>query len=510
MQGRLWRASDLKGTNERKPSVLPSKKAVYGREINERPDNQCKLSVSPSQPAGCPFGIELDELAACKVVALRQPSLPPRSRFYSLRPIGIGTSHVESLTGYIARLAQEHCVSVHTLLTNELVVRIAHSVDQSQRGLKGKRPDVQMVSINGVTPLAASWVRVLESLTHRRDLRALTMLAWAEVLPWSGLLRSNFAWCPDCLREQATVYEPLLWCIKAVDACPRHRRMLHWRCPHCSETQRVPFRQTGLSYCSKCRSHLGGDSGNRSSENSVSDDQLWVANAVGEMLAASQDKQVPNGRLPEALRLSLQLGNANESLATTAGRWGRRPVTVRAWLNGKRTPQLGALLDICRTFDTSPLRLLTLDLAGSNSDRTKTVCTEATSRGNWTSHRTINFTELKSKLEVVLRSGRDAPLSVAEVCRRLGYGRDLIYRHFAERCHAISRAHARWRTARSARRKQFLSDEVRRVAVSLHEAGREPTLREVASRLTTPGCMRERIAREVLAQIRLELGPVRP
>ena len=57
--------------------------------------------------------------------------------------------------------------------------------------------------------------------------------------------------------------------------------------------------------------------------------------------------------------------------------------------------------------------------------------------------------------------------------------------------------------------KQFLTEEVRRVAVSLHEAGREPTLREVASRLTKPGSMRERIAREVLAQIRLELGPVR-
>jgi hypothetical protein len=59
--------------------------------------------------------------------------------------------------------------------------------------------------------------------------------------------------------------------------------------------------------------------------------------------------------------------------------------------------------------------------------------------------------------------------------------------HFPERCHAFSQAHARWRAARSARRKQVLSDEVRRVVVSLHEAGREPTLREVVSRLTTPG-----------------------
>jgi len=66
---------------------------------------------------------------------------------------------------------------------------------------------------------------------------------------------------------------------------------------------------------------------------------------------------------------------------------GRRPVTVQAWLNGKRTPQLGALLDICRTFDTSPLRLLTLELPRSPSDTSATACAEAIGHRKWTSHR---------------------------------------------------------------------------------------------------------------------------
>lgn len=127
-----------------------------------------------------------DELAACKVVSLQQPYLPPRSRLYSLRPIGISTSDVESLTGYIARLAAEHCVSVYALLSNELVAGVAHGVDQPGENVKRKRANVHLLSINGVTPFAASWVRVLESLTHRRDLRALTMLAWAEVCRGQG------------------------------------------------------------------------------------------------------------------------------------------------------------------------------------------------------------------------------------------------------------------------------------------------------------------------------------
>src|SRR5881628_1288542 len=45
-----------------------------------------------------------------------RPVLPPRSRLYSLEPIGIGTPLCESLSGYIARLADAHAVSVGDLV----------------------------------------------------------------------------------------------------------------------------------------------------------------------------------------------------------------------------------------------------------------------------------------------------------------------------------------------------------------------------------------------------------
>ncbi len=38
--------------------------------------------------------------------------LPPRSQLYALEPIGIGTAIVESLSGYVARLADAHSLSV--------------------------------------------------------------------------------------------------------------------------------------------------------------------------------------------------------------------------------------------------------------------------------------------------------------------------------------------------------------------------------------------------------------
>jgi hypothetical protein len=75
-------------------------------------------------------------------------------------------------------------------------------------------------------------------------------------------------------------------------------------------------------------------------------------------------------------------------------------------------------------------------------------------------------------------------------------------------CRAISLAHMAWRVECGVRRRQVLVEEVRKIAASLHEVGREPTLREVASRMAKPGSFRDPSARVALAQIRLELGPV--
>jgi TniQ len=48
--------------------------------------------------------------------SLSSQPVPPRSQLYSLQPVGVGTGMVESLTGYVARLAEAHSVSVGDLV----------------------------------------------------------------------------------------------------------------------------------------------------------------------------------------------------------------------------------------------------------------------------------------------------------------------------------------------------------------------------------------------------------
>ena len=63
-------------------------------------------------------------------------TLAERSYLYHLPPFGIGTMLVESLTGYIARLAEAHHVPTGVLLTREIHPQLRRqSKDAAQQGI---------------------------------------------------------------------------------------------------------------------------------------------------------------------------------------------------------------------------------------------------------------------------------------------------------------------------------------------------------------------------------------
>jgi len=77
------------------------------------------------------------DLSVLDLWDLSRPALPPRSRLYHLEPIGIGTPYVESLTGYVARLAQAHRVDVRKLIVVEILPLMGrpHLLGPVNRGL---------------------------------------------------------------------------------------------------------------------------------------------------------------------------------------------------------------------------------------------------------------------------------------------------------------------------------------------------------------------------------------
>lgn len=167
--------------------------------------------------------------------------LPERSRLYHLPPVGIGTPFVESLTSYIARLAESHSVFPGVLMERELLPFVSAAFSNLDSEQPPCRTGIfsRTGTLNSIGVMAVNWVRALETLTLRSDLRFLTMLTWREVLPSRGLLRSKKAYCPACYQEWRScgqmIYEPLLWMINEVKICPRHQRRLRLQCFHCDQ-----------------------------------------------------------------------------------------------------------------------------------------------------------------------------------------------------------------------------------------------------------------------------------
>ncbi len=158
-------------------------------------------------------------------------SIPHRSRLYRLKPIGAKTPLVESMTGYVGRLAEAYDVPVQVLFRNELGPLLArpqlYTANHAASFLRSTGH-----AINGKDHLAHDTILALDTLLGGYDLHlhTLTMCAWADAISSHDLVRAIRAWCPVCyqtwLEAGQTLYEPLLWAVTVVTVCPVHNQYL--------------------------------------------------------------------------------------------------------------------------------------------------------------------------------------------------------------------------------------------------------------------------------------------
>lgn len=266
-----------------------------------------------------------------------------RSRFYALPPIGLGTPFVESLTGYVVRLAEAHAVSTGSLVGKEL----SGSINPGGINLGNVA-----YAINGVGDSAKRWVQALETMTLRSDIRYLTLLPFEPLFPKPFLFRRVRAWCPTCYEATASqsepIYEQLLWCLKLVEVCPRHRGFLTTTCPHCLRPQRPLSATSRSGFCSRCGLWLGDKRPRAApplSDAAPTDYQLWLADAIGYLLANAARI------LPEHLRDRVQgalvayadaFTEGNRTAVADVAGCGRS--IFYSWFKGDKAPRIDTLL----------------------------------------------------------------------------------------------------------------------------------------------------------------------
>jgi hypothetical protein len=306
------------------------------------------------------------------------PATPPRSRLYPLSPLGWGGPDVESLTSYLARLSEAHCVTVAKLAQMEFAPLLNKSGQTTQGQFTGS-----MKSLNGGTHWTAWTVMALEKLTWVEGLRCLSLYPWRNVLSSYNLLRPHLAWCPSCYTQwrqaRETIYNPLLWHVRAVEICPHHRQVLRHNCPNPNCQRHLPvLNQRGkLGYCPYCHSWLGVDGVTPYDDDLDWTWQGWLTDQLAHMFNTAPYLAADPQPETFARNLEASLERAGPIHAVRLARQlGTSPRVVYSWLNHARPPHLVLLARLCYQLDQSLLEMLT---AGSGETYTSTRRTQASS-----------------------------------------------------------------------------------------------------------------------------------
>lgn len=201
---------------------------------------------------------------------LQKPTITSRSRLFHLEPIGIGTLLVESLMGYVTRLADYHCVTPRQLVFKEIAPLIRKkgypSIGFSKkidRLFTSSSPLIKGNEVKGL--MAETFLKVLGELTLRGDLWQLSLLRQSSTFFTGGQLRNHQAWCPTCLEEwrlaKRIIYTPLIWLLKDLWLCPQHKTQeLIYCCPYCQQSFPPLSATLRPGFCPKCREWLGSNS----------------------------------------------------------------------------------------------------------------------------------------------------------------------------------------------------------------------------------------------------------
>ncbi len=445
---------------------------------------------------------------------LSSPVLPPATRLYNLSPIGVGTPMVESLTGYIARLAEAHCVSSGLLYWKEIKALAGKGNIFSFRVTGDGGYSTH--TINGHGSPAADFVRVMEVLTGRRDLRYLTLLTWAQVLPGHSLLRRWRAWCERCfqawLQAKQPIYEPLLWTTYAVNICPYHRCKLRDTCPYCARRIGPLDWRSRPGYCSQCERALVGTEQASSSEELAGGELMWatwVATAFGDLISAAPSIASPPTKecLAQTIGKCIErTSSGNASAFARIMQAGRGDVS--RWRRGKALPRLPLLLDMAFRVGASLMDFLLGSPACVSSQgflRSAMVEPDRSPRRTSLQHgRRMNDPQVFRTLQSALNE--NPPPSVRQVMKRISPSEVTVRRQFPDLSRDIAKLYAEYRVKRAIERKAQAGEEVKRIAYELHANGIDLARRHMRPLLTSSDYLNLEEGRAALREVRQELG----
>jgi hypothetical protein len=164
---------------------------------------------------------------------------------------GLGTSIVESIDHYIARLSWMTATSMSRIIADgKKPFRVARRILDAPSRLIG--PGTEYIEA----------ISSLEMLTGVPTLRhgSLYVIDNLLLLRAGNDISRHHRWCPQCYLnwDERNSYEPLIWQIGLRKTCPLHACCLESRCRNCDATMTASVLYKRRRECSQCGNSLGG------------------------------------------------------------------------------------------------------------------------------------------------------------------------------------------------------------------------------------------------------------
>lgn len=269
---------------------------------------------------------------------------------------GVGTSLVESVSSYVARMLWTTGVPL-----NHLVERVArHAIT----GAGSVHTFMQSEALNAV---AISRIEQLELLSGEENLRCGSLWALSEIISFNTSAYGEYKriWCPKCYGEwDDESYEPLLWRVDLLGACPRHGCRMECVCPCCGRFQRQAYVQEQRRACWSCGTSLAtGASWSKRPEFSG-----WIDNQIMQLIEFCAT--------PRAAPASLSIyADFARGMHASAKSRGKKSVVMKDIIKGierharhnSRRPTLRSLLNVCALQGVSVQEFLSAPMETSGA-----------------------------------------------------------------------------------------------------------------------------------------------
>ena len=373
---------------------------------------------------------------------------------------------VENLTSYLSRLAEAHCVTVGTLISQAIAkeLRKNYIVESSQK--RGSRLYENAFTLNGMGSLTEEFIRAITNLTGC-DVSFLTLQSWRNMCPDRNILRTTKAWCPNCLedwkRNRLPIYEPLVWCFKDVELCKIHKALLITDCPSCDS--RIPLlnRTSRNGFCSHCNRWLG--SADVLDMELESDHMSWGRFAISnieDILKKQPYLNITMNSIKDFIDALIKQAGGIIGFSTY---FEIAKSMVSEWHSGLHRPSFSMLLKICYSVNINLLSAIfneqsihLIDKQVFSTSRQKAV------------KRKIDWGKVEEVLVDKINSEFASP-SVKALAQEMNIDRRLLYSHFPDLCKDLSSNYSSRLQMMKNKRIEDGLEEVRKAILNIRNLG---------------------------------------